>query len=137
MITVRDLVLRRGGRAVLDGASFVLNPGEHAGLVGRNGAGTSTLFAALAGRLHPDGGDIEVPPRWRLGEVAQHMPEESTGATDYVLAGDLPLAAARHALAEAEAADDGHAIAVAHVALEEAGAFDARPRAQALLLGLG
>ncbi|MCA3252212.1 MAG: ABC-F family ATP-binding cassette domain-containing protein [Pseudomonadota bacterium] len=137
MITVRDLVLRRGGRAVLDGASFVLNPGEHAGLVGRNGAGKSTLFAALAGRLHPDGGDIEVPPRWRLGEVAQHMPEESTGATDYVLAGDLPLAAARHALAEAEAADDGHAIAVAHVALEEAGAFDARPRAQALLLGLG
>ncbi|MFN9193951.1 MAG: ABC-F family ATP-binding cassette domain-containing protein [Pseudomonadota bacterium] len=137
MITVRDLVLRRGGRAVLDGASFVLNPGEHAGLVGRNGAGKSTLFAALAGRLHPDGGDIEVPPRWRLGEVAQHMPEESTGATDYVLAGDLPLAAARHALAEAEAADDGHAIAVAHVALEEAGAIDARPRAQALLLGLG
>ncbi|MFY7903995.1 MAG: ABC-F family ATP-binding cassette domain-containing protein, partial [Rubrivivax sp.] len=64
-------------------------------------------------------------------------PEESTGATDYVLAGDLPLAAARHALAEAEAADDRHAIAVAHVALEEAGAFDARPRAQALLLGLG
>jgi ATP-binding cassette subfamily F protein 3 len=137
MITVRDLVLRRGGRAVLDGASFVLNPGEHAGLVGRNGAGKSTLFAALAGRLHADGGDIEVPPRWRLGEVAQHMPEESTGATDYVLAGDLPLAAARHALAEAEAADDGHAIAEAHVALEEAGSFDARPRAQALLLGLG
>ncbi len=137
MITVRDLVLRRGGRAVLDGASFVLNPGEHASLVGRNGAGKSTLFAALAGRLHPDGGDIEVPPRWRLGEVAQHMPEESTGATDYVLAGDLPLAAARHALAEAEATDDGHAIAEAHVALEAAGAFDARPRAQALLLGLG
>ncbi|MCL4695583.1 MAG: ATP-binding cassette domain-containing protein, partial [Burkholderiaceae bacterium] len=37
----------------------------------------------------------------------------------------------------AEAADDGHAIAEAHVALDEAGAFDARSRAQALLLGLG
>jgi ATP-binding cassette subfamily F protein 3 len=137
MITVRDLVLRRGGRAVLDGAGFVLNPGEHAGLVGRNGAGKSSLFAALAGRLHADGGDIELPPRWRLGEVAQQMPEVSTGATDYVLEGDLPLASAQATLAAAEAADDGHAIAEAHVALEEAGAFDARSRAQALLLGLG
>jgi ATP-binding cassette subfamily F protein 3 len=137
MITVRDVVLRRGAKVVLDGASFTLNPGEKAGLVGRNGAGKSSLFALLTGRLQSDAGDVDLPPRWRVGEVAQHMPETDQGATDFVLDGDLPLVAAREQLAAADAAHDGDAMAHAHVALEEAGAFDARARAQALLLGLG
>jgi ATP-binding cassette, subfamily F, member 3 len=137
MITVRNVTLRRGAKVVLQGATFTLNPGENAGLVGRNGAGKSSLFALMAGRLHADAGDIEMPPRWRLGEVAQQMPETDQGATDYVLEGDLPLAAATAALAAAEAAHDGHAMADAHMAIEEAGGFDARSRAQAMLLGLG
>jgi ATP-binding cassette, subfamily F, member 3 len=94
MITVRNVTLRRGAKVVLQGTNFTLNPGENAGLVGRNGAGKSSLFALLAGRLHADSGDVEMPPRWRLGEVAQQMPETSDGATDYVLEGDLPLVAA-------------------------------------------
>jgi ATP-binding cassette subfamily F protein 3 len=137
MITVRNVTLRRGARVVLQAASFTLNPGEKAGLVGRNGAGKSSLFALIAGRLHADAGDVEMPPRWRLGEVAQQMPETDQGATDYVLEGDTPLAAAQAALAAAEAAHDGHAIADAHMAIDEAGGFDARSRAQAMLLGLG
>jgi ATP-binding cassette subfamily F protein 3 len=137
VITVRNVTLRRGAKVVLEGASFTLNPGEHVGLVGRNGAGKSSLFALLADRLHADRGDVDLPPRWRLGEVAQQMPETDQGATDFVLDGDQTLIDAQRALAAAEAADDGHAIAEAHVALEEAGAFDARARAQALLLGLG
>ncbi len=137
MITVRNVTLRRGAKVVLQGATFTLNPGENAGLVGRNGAGKSSLFALLAGRLHADTGDIEMPPRWRLGEVAQQMPETDQGATDYVLEGDLPLVSAMTALAAAEAAHDGHAMADAHMAIDEAGGFDARARAQAMLLGLG
>ena len=137
MITLRNLTLRRGTKVVLQDASVTLNPGEKIGLVGRNGAGKSSLFALLAGRLQADGGDAEIPPRWRLGEVAQSMPETSDGATDFVLQGDLPLTAAQAQLAAAEAADDGHAMALAHLALDEAGAFDAPARAQALLLGLG
>ncbi|MGA1316201.1 MAG: ABC-F family ATP-binding cassette domain-containing protein [Rubrivivax sp.] len=137
MITVRDVTLRRGAKVVLQGASFTLNPGEKAGLVGRNGAGKSSLFALLTGRLHADAGDVDIPPRWQIGEVAQHMPETDEGATTFVLAGDLPLQRAQAALEAAEAADDGHAMAEAHAALQEAGAFDARARAQALLLGLG
>ncbi|MGS0758664.1 ABC transporter, partial [Roseateles sp. GG27B] len=58
-------------------------------------------------------------------------------ATDYVLEGDLRLMTARLALDAAEAAEDGHAMADAHAMLSDAGAFDARPRAQALLMGLG
>ena len=137
MITLRDITLRRGLKVVLDGASATLQPGEKIGLVGRNGAGKSSLFALLTNRLSNDRGEVEVPRHWRRSEVAQNMPETDDGATDFVLEGDLPLMAARAALAAAEAANDGHAMADAHAALADAGAFDARSRAQALLMGLG
>ena len=137
MITLRDITLRRGVKIVLQGANLVLQPGEKVGLIGRNGAGKSSLFSLLADRLHADQGDVEIPPRWRMSEVAQEMPETELGATDFVLEGDKPLQAALAQLAAAEHADDGHAMADAHQALEDAGFFDSRARAEALLLGLG
>ena len=137
MIQLKNLTLRRGVKVVLQNASVTLNPGEKVGLVGRNGAGKSSLFSLIANRLQADAGDLEMPPTWRLGEVAQNMPETSQGATDFVLEGDLPLMEARAALAAAEDAEDGHAIGEAYVLLEQAGTFDAASRAQALLLGLG
>ena len=137
MITLRNVTLRRGTKVVLHQANLTLNPGEKIGLVGRNGAGKSSLFALLTGKLQADAGDADWPARWRLAEVVQTMPETEDGATDYVLQGDTRLMEAEAALAAAEAADDGHAMAEAHHELAEAGVFDARPRAQALLMGLG
>jgi ATP-binding cassette subfamily F protein 3 len=137
VITLRNITLRRGVKVVLQNAGVVLQPGEKVGLIGRNGAGKSSLFSLLTHRLQADAGDVEIPPRWRVGEVAQDMPETGDGATDFVLQGDIPLMEAQAELAAAEAAHDGEAMAHAHVALDEAGAYDARARAQALLLGLG
>ncbi len=137
MITLRNITLRRGTKVVLDDASVTLQPGEKVGLVGRNGAGKSSLFALLTDRLHSDKGDVEIPRQWAVGEVAQNMPETDMPATEFVLEGDTRLMAAREALAKAEAEDDGHAIADAHGLLMDAGAFDAPARAQALLMGLG
>ncbi|HEY0856579.1 MAG TPA: ATP-binding cassette domain-containing protein [Albitalea sp.] len=137
MITLREVTLRRGAKVVLEGATVTLQPGEKIGLVGRNGAGKSSLFALLTNRLHADAGDVDMPPRWRMAEVAQDMPETDDGATDFVLQGDTRLMEAQAQLARAEAADDGHAIADAHHAISDAGGFDARARAQAMLLGLG
>ncbi len=137
MIQIKNLTLRRGVKVVLKDASVTLNPGEKVGLVGRNGAGKSSLFSLIAGRLQTDAGDFDMPAKWRIGEVAQDMPETEQGATEFVLEGDLPLMEARAALDAAEAADDGDAMADAHMHLEQAGAFDAPARAQALLLGLG
>ncbi|MDC6168351.1 ABC-F family ATP-binding cassette domain-containing protein [Paucibacter sp. XJ19-41] len=137
MITLRNITLRRGTKIVLDDASVTLQPGEKIGLVGRNGAGKSSLFALLTDRLQSDKGEVDIPRQWAVGEVAQNMPETEMPATDYVLEGDIRLMAARQALADAEAAEDGHAMADAHALLMDAGAFDAKPRAQALLMGLG
>ncbi len=137
MIQLKNIALRRGARLILDGASVTVNPGEKVGLVGRNGAGKSSLFALLAGTLHEDGGDFSIPPTWRMSQVAQEMPETSQGATAFVLDGDLTLAAARREVEAAEAADDGERMAHAYLALQDAGFNDAPARAQALLLGLG
>ncbi|HSV45330.1 MAG TPA: ATP-binding cassette domain-containing protein [Ramlibacter sp.] len=145
MIVLRNVTLRRSAKVLLDKVSLTINPGEKVGLVGRNGAGKSTLFALLNGNLHEDAGDFSVPAQWRLGQVAQNMPETEEPATDFVLAGDTRLMELRAELAAAEAAGDadpddhdaGMAIAHAHSDLADAGDHDAVPRAQALILGLG
>ncbi len=141
MIVIKNITLRRGTKVVLQQANATLHPGEKVGLIGRNGAGKSSLFSLMAGRLQPDSGDVEIPATWRkaggMAEVAQNMPETDDPATDYVLQGDARLMEARAELAKAEEEGDGNAMAEAHALLAEVGHFDAPARAQALLLGLG
>ncbi len=137
MITLKNVTLRRGAKVLLDNASVTLNPGEKVGLVGRNGAGKSSLFALLDGSLHEDAGDYSIPSQWRMGQVAQDMPETDQGATDFVIDGDTRLLAAQLEVAAAEASNDGDRMAHAYMELQDAGAHDAPARAQALILGLG
>jgi ATP-binding cassette, subfamily F, member 3 len=137
VIQLKNVILRRSAKVLLDGASVTINPGEKVGLVGRNGAGKSTLFALFNGSLHEDGGEFFKPASWRMAQVAQNMPETSESATEFVLAGDTRLAELRDQLRQAEAAEDGMAIAQAYTDLADAGEYDATPRAQALILGLG
>ena len=137
MINLQDIIVRRGTKVVLDATSITIHPGEKAALIGRNGAGKSTLFSLLTGGLIEDGGRFSFPKSWRISQVEQHMPETDASATDYVLAGDTLLAEAQAALDAADLSGDGAAIGAAHAALADAGAFDAKSRAQTLILGLG
>ena len=95
MITLKSVTLRRSAKVLLDNASVTLNPGEKVGLVGRNGAGKSSLFALINGTLHEDGGEFFLPPSWRLAQVAQEMPETGQSATGFVIEGDSRLKAAQ------------------------------------------
>jgi ATP-binding cassette subfamily F protein 3 len=137
MITIKNIVLRRGTKVLLDNASVTLNPGEKVGLVGRNGAGKSSLFRLLDRSLHEDKGDFHIPSQWRMAQVAQDMPETDISATQYVIEGDTTLLAAQVEVEAAEASDDGERMGNAYMALHDAGAHDAPARAQALILGLG
>jgi ATP-binding cassette subfamily F protein 3 len=137
LITLKNLTLRRGAKVLLDAANITINPTEKVGLVGRNGAGKSSLFALFNGSLHEDAGDYSIPAQWRLGQVAQDMPETAQSATDFVMEGDTVLLAAQNEVAAAEATDDYNRMAHAYMALQDAGAHDAPARAQALILGLG
>jgi len=122
---------------LLDGATVTLNPSEKVGLVGRNGAGKSSLFALFNGNLHEDGGEYYIPTQWRMGQVAQDMPETEQSATDFVVDGDTTLLAAQQEVTASEATDDYDRMAHAYMALQDAGVNDATARAQALIQGLG
>ena len=137
MITLKNVVLRRGAKVLLDGATVTLNPGEKVGLVGRNGAGKSSLFALFNGGLHEDAGEYFIPAQWRMGQVAQDMPETEKSATAYVVEGDTVLLAAQEEVTASESTEDYNRMANAYMALQDAGAHDAPARAQALILGLG
>ncbi|MFM7330510.1 MAG: ABC-F family ATP-binding cassette domain-containing protein, partial [Brachymonas sp.] len=144
MISLKNITLRRAAKVLLQGCSTTIQPGEKVGLVGRYGAGKSSLFALLTGQLHEDSGEFFKPTAWRMAQVLQHMPETTESATDFVLAGDTRLSELNQQLAQAEHADTvahteatGMAIAELHGKLHDAGTHDARSRAQALILGLG
>ena len=74
MLTIDGITLRLGGHLILDRACAALPPKSRVGLVGRNGAGKSSLLKLIAGIYEPDNGAIEMPSRMRIGYVAQEAP---------------------------------------------------------------
>jgi ATP-binding cassette, subfamily F, member 3 len=104
------------------------------GLVGRNGTGKSTLFRAIRGELAAESGTIAVPPRWRIGSLAQEAPDGPDSLIEVVLKADLERDAL---LREAEAANDPHRIAEIQTRLVDIDAHSAPARAAAILSGLG
>src|SRR4249919_2019023 len=137
MIAFRDFALRRGERLLMSNVDLALQAGWRLGVIGRNGTGKSSLFAAIQGEVEADRGDIDVPARVRIASVAQETPALDDPALDFVLSGDAKV----HAVIQAERAamerEDWEAVAEAHHKLEELGGYDATARAGKLLHGLG
>jgi ATP-binding cassette subfamily F protein 3 len=141
VIQFSNFTLARGARRLIEDATLQIHPGWRVGLIGANGSGKSSLFAVLRGELHADRGDCEVPERWRIASVAQETPALDLPAIEYVLDGDAELRAIECELAMAEASvesdDAGHHLAELHTRFNDIGGYGARPRAAALLAGLG
>ncbi|HEX7348447.1 MAG TPA: ATP-binding cassette domain-containing protein [Rhodanobacteraceae bacterium] len=137
MIAFRDFALRRGGRLLLSGVDVVVHAGWKLGVAGRNGSGKSSLFAAILGEVEADAGALDVPAGLRIASVAQETPALPDAAIDYVLGGDVALAAALADAARAEAAGDTLAVAKAHHQIDALHGYDGRARAGRLLHGLG
>ena len=134
VLTIRDLTLRIAGRALLESADLVVDPGRKVGLVGRNGAGKSTLLKCITGEIQPDGGEIRLAARARMGHVAQEAPGGPESLLETVLAADTERASL---LAEAESHPDGHRMAEIHERLIAISADSAPSRAATILAGLG
>ena len=137
MISLRNFALRRGERLLLSNVDLTLHAGYRVGVVGRNGAGKSSLFAAVRGELEADKGDVSLPGRIRIADVAQETPALPDRAIDFVLGGDDVVAAVLAEEAAATAREDWEAVAEAHTKMAELGAYDAEARAGKLLHGLG
>jgi len=137
MLRITNLSVARGARVLYREANLVAAPGERIGLVGANGCGKSSLFAAILGELAPEAGTIDTPRPERIAHVAQDIDTEGSTALDYVLEGHAPLTAARAALARAEAGDDDLALAHAHSDLAEINPGAVIAQAQTVMRGLG
>ncbi len=73
MIQVDGLSLAYHGEALFEDASFSIQPGERCSLVGRNGAGKSSLFRLLTGQETPDKGTIAKRKNYTIGTLNQHI----------------------------------------------------------------
>jgi len=137
MISFRHFALRRGSRLLLSDIDLVIQTGWRLGVVGRNGCGKSSLFAALQGTVEADAGDLDMPSKIRMASVAQETPALPDPAIEYVMGGDEELAKALRDELDAQARGDTEAMARAHHRIEELHGYDARARAGRLLHGLG
>ncbi len=134
MLRIENLTLRIAGRTLIQGASYLLNDGHKAGLVGRNGSGKTTLFRVISGEMVPDDGVVEMRRGMRVGRVAQEAPDGPLSLLETVLAADTERAAL---LEEADTAHDPNRIAHIHERLIDIDAHSAPSRAAAILAGLG
>jgi len=136
VIRAAGLTLRRGVKVLLENAEFVVHPGERVGIVGKNGAGKSSLFALLQGHIDPDAGTLDIPASWRLASVEQILHDTDRPAREFVIDGDRHLRELQARRAALDP-DQGQAIAELEAALVEAEAWSAPSRAEQLLAGLG
>jgi ABC-type Mn2+/Zn2+ transport system ATPase subunit len=77
LVSAHDLALGYGGRAVLDGVAFTVEPGQRLGVLGPNGGGKSTLLRALLGELAPLAGRLEISARCSV------VPQTERSRLDY------------------------------------------------------
>jgi ATP-binding cassette subfamily F protein uup len=100
LVTLRNISLRFRGPPLLDEVICHIEPGQRVGLLGRNGAGKTSLMRLLAGMIQPDAGSVDFAPGATVTLLQQDVPQDVAGTVHDVVATGLPPAAA------AEVADD-------------------------------
>ena len=78
MISVEGLTVEFGGFTLFDDVSFVVNKKDRIALVGKNGAGKSTMLKIFAGLQSPSGGTVSVPKKLTIGYLPQQMVLQDT-----------------------------------------------------------
>ncbi|RBE85804.1 ABC transporter ATP-binding protein, partial [Xanthomonas oryzae pv. oryzae] len=114
MISLRNFSMRRGERLLLSNVDLTMHAGYRVGVVGRNGTGKSSLFAAVKGELEADKGDVDLPGKVRTASVSQETPSLPDPALSFVLGGDIEVSAVLQEEADATAREDWVAVANAH-----------------------
>src|ERR687884_180583 len=147
LFRLSDVHKSYGTQDVLRGASVQINPGEHVGLVGRNGAGKTTVFRLVGGEETADRGDVVRARGLRLGFLEQHVHFEADSTVhEAALAAFGHLQQIEHEMHElehrmAESSDDLEAVLERYSDLQHEfeleGGFEYTARAEAILQGLG
>lgn len=143
-----DVYKSYGATEVLGGVTFQINPGERVGLVGRNGAGKTTIFRLVTGREETDRGEVVLLRGLRIGLLEQQPTfAGETSVRDEALSVFIEMRAMEegmthleHAMSEAAGAalDEAmHSYSDLRHAYEIAGGFSYHARAETVLAGLG
>jgi ATPase subunit of ABC transporter with duplicated ATPase domains len=146
VLSVRGLTVEIGGTLVVEGAAFTVRAGDSVGLVGRNGAGKTSLLKVLGGMASPKAGVIQRPDAF--GYLPQdprldQIPADRT-AISHVLGGrglDELSRRLEELRLKMEAQPGDEALVAkwskAHDRFEHAGGYAAEAEARSLLSGLG
>ena len=95
LVTIRNLHLRFRGPPLLDGVSCHIENGQRIGLLGRNGAGKTSLLRMLGGMARPDAGEVAFAPGATVALLQQDVPQDLDGAVRDIVASGLPLDSAQ------------------------------------------
>ena len=134
MIALNKVDFYIQGRHLLEDVSFQIGPKQHVGLVGRNGTGKTTIFKIIQGKLHVDGGSVEIAKNWKVLSVDQNMPDEDLCPLEYLMNKDTERVAL---LKELEGLEDVNRMCEIYDRLNQIDAYTAEARAAFLLKGLG
>src|SRR5256885_11406731 len=147
LFRLSDVYKSYASQDVLRGASLQVNLGEHVGLVGRNGAGKTTIFRLINGEETPDKGEVIRARGMRLGLLAQHIHfEKGSTVHESALAAFGHLQQIEHEMHQleyrmADAGDDLEKVLESYSDLqheyEREGGFEYSARAETILQGLG
>ena len=97
LVSLRNVSLRFGGPPLLDDVTCHVEAGQRVGLLGRNGAGKTSLMRLLAGGLRPDAGTVESAPGTTVAALQQDVPTNLAGSVRDIVSTGLPLETAADA----------------------------------------
>lgn len=108
MISIQNLKVEFSARPLFDNINYVINKNDRIALVGKNGAGKSTMLKIIAGLQLPTGGSVSKPSDVTIGYLPQQMRlvdnctlrEEAAKAFDHVKELDREIEAINHEIAE-------------------------------------
>lgn len=138
MIELKRLCLTRGSKVLLDDANLRLEKNYRLGLIGRNGAGKSSLMQLLLGNISEDAGEVSLEIRRNdIAYLEQELPDSEMATIDYVKTGDHAWCEIHKRLQQAEIDEDGQAIAHCYEQLQDIDGYTIEARAGQVLDGLG
>ncbi len=148
LFRLADISKAYGAQEVLRAVTFQINPGEHVGLVGRNGAGKTTILRMIAGSEIPDSGVIERLRGFRYGALAQQVDfrgdqtviDSALEVFEKLRELETKMRRLEHTMTESTGAELDrvmHEYSEAQQTYEHEGGFSYHSRAEAVLLGLG
>jgi len=137
LILASELGFDRGVKTLIKSSSFTIHPGHKVGLVGANGCGKSSLFAAFLGQLQIDSGNLDIPKGWKIATVKQETPALSQSALDYVMDGDTEFRQLENQLEQARVDDNGSQEAHLLNQIDVINGYSLPARSGELLHGLG